>query len=629
MIRAMRASAKWIMIVIVVTFVGWMVFDVGMGITGGGSYRPGDAIATVNGERIDVQTYNTALRNAQERERQQAGSAPLTREDQQALENAVLENLIQQILLEDEFRKRGITVSDEEILTAARTSPPPEIMAVPEFQTEGQFDLSKYQRFLASRSDPNFLRALEARYRDEIPRAKLFDQLVADVYVTDAQLWSAYRDQHDSATIRLLALAPDAVIPDSAVAVSDAEVSRYYDEHKKDFERRAVAYLSYVSVSRVPHAADSAAALARARQLRQEILEGADFAEVAKRESADTVSGKKGGDLGEATIGQFVGPFERAALALKPGQVSEPVLSPFGYHLIKLESKSKDKYHARHILIPVELAGAHLEQVDAQIDSLDRRAAEQVDGTALDSAAAAVGQKVSQAPPVRQGERVQLGAVSVPDAGLWAFEARPGETSPVIETPEAAYVFRLDSLIPGGLVPLAEIRDLVRRIVIFKKKQEATRQLASQLAADVVAGRTTLEAAAQRYRASLVTLGPFTRLDPPGSLREDPAVIGAAFGVPAGKVSKPIAGSRGIYLVQPIRQRWADSTAFVQQLATQRERALQVARQNRVRMVLASLRDHAKVDDRRQALAEAQRAAEARQEQQQRTQPQRGNRVLP
>lgn len=620
MIRTMRSSAKWIMGVLVVAFVGWMVFDVGMGITGGGSYRPGDAIAKVNGTRIDLQTYNDALRNTQERQRLQTGSAPLTREGQQALEDAVLENLVQEILLREEFAKRGITVSDDEIVAAAQNSPPPEITSAPEFQTEGQFDLAKYQRFIASRSDPNFLMALEARYRDEIPRAKLFDQLVADVYLSDARLWQAYRDQHDSATIRLLALYPDAAVPDSAVAVTQREIERYYDEHKDDFTRRAVAYLSYVAVPRVPNAADTAAARARAAEIRREILQGGDFAEIAQRESADSVSGAKGGDLGEVTKTTFVSQFEQAALALRPGQISEPVLSPFGFHLIKLESKSGDKYHARHILVPLELVGEHLDEVDAHVDSLDRRAAEQVDGAELDSAALSVGARVEVAAPVREGERVQAGPESVPDAGLWAFEARRGETSPVIETERAAYVFRLDSLIPGGTAPLAEIREVVYRRVIVQKKREATRQLAGQLAADLAAGRTTLEAAVKRYDAPLTTIGPFTRVNPAPALQEEPVVVGAAFGVPLNRVSQPIMGQRAVYLVQPVARRQADSTAFVKQLPEQRDQALQAARQARVRLVLSSLREQAKVDDRRKALAQAQRAAEEQQQALQRTQ---------
>jgi len=619
MIRAMRSSAKWIMGVLVAAFVGWMVFDVGMDI-GGGTYRPGDAIARVNGARIDLQTFNDALRNAQERQRLQTGSAPLTREDQQALEDAVLENLVQEILLREEFARRGITVSDEEIVAAAQNSPPPEIMSAPEFQTEGQFDLAKYQRFIASRSDPDFLRALEARYREEIPRAKLFDQLVADVYLSDAKLWQTYRDQHDSATIRLLALYPDAAVPDSAVLVTQRELERYYDEHREDFNRRAVAFLSYVAVPRAPNAADTAAARARAMELRREILQGADFAEVAKRESADSVSGARGGDLGEVTRSTHVSQFEEAVLALRPGQLSEPVLTPFGLHLIKLESKSGDKYHARHILVPIELVGAHLDSVDAKIDSLDRRAAEQVDGAELDSAAAGIGARVEVATPVREGERVQAGSETVPDAGLWAFEARPGETSPVIETERGSYVFRLDTLIPGGTAPLDQIRDVVHRLVALQKKREATRQLAEELARDVAAGRATLEAAGKRYDAPLSRVGPFTRLNPPPALQEEPAIVGAAFGVPLNGVSPPLVGQRAVYLVQPIARRAADSTAFVAQLPEQREQALQLARQARVRLVLSSLRDQAKVDDRRKALAAAQRKAAEQQEALQRTQ---------
>ncbi len=619
MIRAMRSSAKWIMGVLVVAFVGWMVFDVGMGITGGGSYRPGDAIAKVNGARIDLQTFNTALQNATARQ-QQSGSGPLTREGQQALEDAVLENLVQEILLREEFSRRGITVSDDEIVAAAQNSPPPEIMSAPEFQTEGQFDLAKYQRFIASRSDPSFLMALEARYRDEIPRAKLFDQLVADVYVSDARLWQAYRDQHDSATIRLLAVYPDATVPDSAVLVTQQELERYYNEHQEDFNRRAVAFLSYVSVPRAPNAADTAAARARAAELRREILQGADFAEVAKRESADSVSGAKGGDLGEVTRSTYESQFERAALGLRPGQISEPVLSPFGYHIIKLESKSGDKYHARHILVPIELVGAHLDEVDARIDSLDRRAAEQVDGAELDSAALEVGARVEVAAPVREGERVQAGRETVPDAALWAFEGRRGETSPVIETERASYVFRLDSLIPGGTAPLQQIRDVVHRVVVLQKKREAARQIAEELAKDLSTGRTTLEAAAKRYDAPITTIGPFTRANPAPALQEEPVVVGAAFGVPLSGASQPIMGQRSVYLVQPIARRQADSTAFLKQLPVQREQALQVARQARVRLVLSSLREQAKVDDRRKALAEAQRAAAAQQEALQRTQ---------
>ncbi len=611
MIRAMRASAKWVMGVLVIAFVGWMVFDVGMDVMGQGGYRMGDAIAKVNGRSIQLQTYFTALREAQERQRQQFGSAPLTQEDQQAIEDAVLETLIQDILLDQELLRRNIGVTEEEILTAARTSPPSEVLDMPIFQTEGQFDLQKYQRFLAAGTDPQFLQALEARYRQEIPRAKLYDQLVADVYLSDAKLWQGYKDQHDSVRIRLLALFPDRVIPDSEVIVADAEVEVYYERNRSEFERPAVAYLSYISVPRIANAADSAAALERARSIRREILEGADFAEVAERESADSASGARGGDLGEVSRGTFVPEFERAVLALRPGQISEPVLTPFGYHIIKLESLSGDRFRARHILIPIELVGEHLEEVDAMVDSLDRHAAEQIDPAALDSAAARLGLQIRVAPPLREGEGLTLALYVIPDVGIWAFEARPGDTSPVIEAQNALYVFRLDSLTPGGLPPLREIRDEVRRAVMSQKKREALRQLADRLALDLREGATIAEIS-QKVGVPINTVGPFTRANPPALLLEEPKVIGASFGIPPGKVGGPISGENAIFFVEPIARTAADSAAWREQLPTQRERAIQIARESRVRTVLSSMRASADVLDRRKELERAQREAEER-----------------
>ncbi len=615
MIQAMRASAKWVMGVLVLAFVGWMVFDVGMGISGGGSYRPGDAIAKVNGERIDLQTYYAALRNAQENQRRQSGSAPMTQEEQKQLENSVMESLIQDILLHEEYRRRHITVSPEEIVAQAQNDPPAEIQNAPEFQTDGKFDLNKWQRFLASGANPELDQALEAQYRQEIPRAKLFNQLVSDVYVPDAQLWQDYKDQHDSVTIKLLSLYPDAIIPDSAVHVSDAEVEQYYKDHQADFDRKPVAYMSYVVVHRIPNAADSAAALARAKAAREEILKGADFAAVAKRESVDSVSAAKGGDLGEVTRGSFVPAFEKAALALKPGQISQPVLTQFGYHIIKLISRSGNKFHAAHILIHIGVTGAHQDSTDAAIDSLDRRAGEQADGAELDSAAAVIGAKVQEAAPVREGDRVLAGGVFVPDAALWAFgDARPGETSTLIETDQASYVFRLDSLTPGGVPELSAIRDAVRNAVVQQKKMEAARQLAETVVADIRANRTTLDAAAKRYHAPLTTLGPFSRAEPAQVLLSEPLVVGASFGVPLDHVSQPIVGQHSVFLVEPVARHPADSTAYAKQLPALRARALQSARQNRVRLVLSSLREMAKVDDRRKAMEEAQKSAEEMQE---------------
>src|SRR5439155_8468515 len=105
---------------------------------------------------------------------------------------------------------------------------------------------------------------------------------------------------------------------------------------------------------RVVTAADTAATKAHALQVRDEIVKGAKFEDVAKRESADTISGAQGGDLGKGGKNRFVAEFEKAAYALKVGEVSQPVLTPFGYHLIRVDEHKGDTLALHHILFHIQ-----------------------------------------------------------------------------------------------------------------------------------------------------------------------------------------------------------------------------------------------------------------------------------
>ena len=608
--RSMRANAKWIMLLVALAFVGWMVFDVGMDVTGQGGASIGDAAARVNGTKIDLQTYNSALRSAQERQRFEGGGYGYTLEEQRAFEDAVFEELVQQVLLQQEYSRRGIRVSDDEIIAAAQFSPPPEIIQAPDFQTDGVFDFDKYRRFLASNVDPSFMFALEARYREEIPLTKLRQQLITDVYVTDAKLWQMYRDEHDSVTIRLLELVPQALLADSEITLTDDDVRAYIGEHPDEFRRPAAAYTSYVTTSRMTNSADTTTALARAQQLREEILDGTDFADVAERESADSTSRIKGGDLGVVPLGQFIAEFEEAVLALPTGEVSEPVQTPFGYHIIKPERVTADSIHASHILIAIELAGDHLDQVDSRADTMDMYAAEQTDPAALDDVADLLGTTVLTAPTVFEGGRMFIDLQPVPDAALWAFEAIPGEISQVIETPSAFYLFRLDSVRPEGTPPFEEVEEEVRRAALSAVKWERARALATEIATKLRAGQALAEVALE-HLLNFTTLGPMTRVNPDPRVAFLPEVVGASFGLGVGQASAPIEAGDGIYFLEPIAKQLSDSSTFASETQILRFQVLQSARQDRLRRFMLSLRSGADVIDRRRVLERAQRELQA------------------
>src|SRR6266540_6613986 len=411
MMRSMRQMSKYIFYVLAVAFIGWLVFDVGMGITGRSTGATGDVVLKVNGQEVHYAQWQQAYQSAYDQARRQS-AGQLTREDEQQLQDRVADQMIQTALLHQAYGKLGITVSDDEIRQAALTSPPPEVTGLAEFQVNGRFDLAKWQQFVTSGSNPEFLFALEQRYRDEIPYVKFLQFLTADVYVSDAHLWRMYRDEHDSVTVAVLAVIP-AEIPDSAVPVTDAEAQRHFEAHRDRFQRPAVAYLSFVAQPRRPDAADTAAAAARVRALRARLEHGEKFDVVAKAESADSGSAARGGDLGwiRPDSGGFVQPFLDAVKRLRPGQLSAPVATEFGYHLIRVDAARGDSVKVRHLLVPIELQGAHRDLVESRTDTLDRFAAEQENGAQLDSVARRLGLPVAKAAPLVQGDRLTPGRV--------------------------------------------------------------------------------------------------------------------------------------------------------------------------------------------------------------------------
>jgi peptidyl-prolyl cis-trans isomerase D len=342
-------------------------------------------------------------------------------------------------------------------------------------------------------------------------------------------------------------------------------------------------------------AADTAAIKARADSIRQEILGGAPFAEVALRESADSASAAKGGDLGEWTRGAMDPAFDSAAFALPVKTLSKPVLSQFGYHLIEITSRKGNKAKGRHILFPIEVTGAHRDRLDAQADSLESLGADRTDPAALDTVARALKLRIGRSGPVQEGTKVQLGQLVVPDAAVWAFTAKPGNTSPVIETPFAYYLFRLDSLHPAGVPTLAEIRPAVEHSAREARKWDAARKIAKDYLKRLEEG-STMEQAATAMKLAHREFGPFSRVNPPLT---SPMVVGTAFGLDAGQRSGILDTKDGLYVLETVSHTKADSAKFVKELDQYRARAVNAARQERVRNYIVALQNAAKVVDNR------------------------------
>ncbi|NPA48759.1 MAG: hypothetical protein GXO20_02155 [Thermodesulfobacteria bacterium] len=127
--------------------------------------------------------------------------------------------------------------------------------------------------------------------------------------------------------------------------VDEKELKAYYEKNKEKFQEPKAIRARHILI-KVPQNAspeEEKKALKKAQELRARLLKGEDFAELAKKYSEDPGTKDRGGDLGFFTRGQMVKEFEEAAFSLKPGEISPPVRTAFGYHLIKVEEVREAK----------------------------------------------------------------------------------------------------------------------------------------------------------------------------------------------------------------------------------------------------------------------------------------------
>lgn len=602
LMKQMRDNTKWIMLVTALAFVALMVFEWGMDISGISSGT--GEIGRVGSTPVTLDAYNATYRNLYDQvSRSQA--EPISSQQNREIENAAWDEVVNQLLIQQELRRRGIVVTDEEIRQAALFAPPPEFRNAAAFQTEGQFDLVKYQQFISSGADNALLLQLEAYYRDVIPRGKLLRQVTSGIQVSDAKLWRSYRDENERAEVAFIALDPERRVADDRAPVSRREVEDYYRANREDFRIPASATVRIAALGKAPTAEDTLAVVQRAGELRDDIVAGReDFAGVARRESVDQGSAAVGGELGTVLAGQAVAPFDSAVFNGPVGQVQAPVRTNFGVHLIRVDQRwGSDSARVSHILLPMERSDASEMRLLARADSLERMG----QNRPLAEVAQILGIEVQE---TELTEDFPLAPVAglVGEGAEWALqEAETGEVSPVFETQQAFYALELLRTRPSGYQTVDDVAPVIEGILRARKKQAIVAEEGNRWVQEIRSGQKTLQQVAEENGLDVVQPEAFTRMDFVPGLGRQNAAIGAAFGLEPGQVSSVVATESNAFILEGIARIEADRETFEQIKPVLRIQTVQAIQQQRLGEWLEGLRTATRVVDRR---AEVFRAAE-------------------
>ncbi|MBN0987106.1 SurA N-terminal domain-containing protein [Amphritea pacifica] len=357
--------AKIIVGLIVVTFALFGVESL-VSLTSGSN-----APATVNG--VDI-SERDVLQGADLQRRQllaQMGeNADPTLLDDNLIRKATLDNLIQQEILVQSATNQDMAISDQALDQM--------IVNTQDFKVDGVFNPDRYQAVLRNAgltpmmyknllrkesligyersgymgsafvlsSEAEKIITLDRQTRDLAYLKVGLQDYMKDVSLTPAEL-TAYYDAHQQDFMTDEQVAIEYLLINKAdllkeVKVDDAELQGQFEQLKAAFKSEEQRTVSHIMIE-VSDSVDDAAALAKAQDLEKKLAAGEDFAELAKTESDDPGSASDGGNLGVYQKGMLDGPFEQAVYSLKAGEVSEPVRTAFGYHIIKLTDLSESK----------------------------------------------------------------------------------------------------------------------------------------------------------------------------------------------------------------------------------------------------------------------------------------------
>jgi peptidyl-prolyl cis-trans isomerase D len=628
MLKLMRDNfqqLKWALLAVVAAFiVGFVYVDMGLG--GPSQGKDGkdtrSYAARVNGETVSFREYERALYYT-EKNYEQMYRQPLTPDMVQAmgLPKQVLDSLVDQKLLLQEARRLHLSATPEEVRD--------KILQIPTLNPDGKFVGDElYTRYVTAslgyQSPAEFEdelsreitlqkmesalqnslvispKAVDAEYKRVSENAKIKYVLYAasreatNVQVAPAeveQYYKTHQSQYTHGEQRTVKyLLADLARLRSQIIPSEADLMKRYQASKEDFKHPAQAHALHILI-RVPQGAptaDDATAKAKADAIVKQLRAGADFAKLARENSADPSSASKGGDMGWFDKGSMVAPFDAAVFSIPLNTISDPIhTTEFGYHIIKVLDRREPGYSS-------------FEEVRGQLAS---QMAEQMAKDQARDEITRVAARVKQAKPKNDAEfsalandKVTSNSTlwfarndSIPGLGTnqaliaWAFAAKPGDVGDIIGSQRGPIIPYLSNARNAGVSDLNEVRAKVENDV----RMEKARQAAAAALAKALPARNIDEVSAKAgIPASETTVSHQGYVS--GFSGDTTPLVDAAMAAKVGDLRGPVQVTEGAVVFQVEEQKKVDPksderTSYGEMMRQQEARNLRTALLQRLR----------------------------------------------
>jgi len=542
-----------IIIIVLVFFVAMIILQWGADITRAGSAD--DTVGVIGGEEISTrmfdQYYSNLIRAEQANAEEELAPAKLDE-----LKDRAWSQLVGDVLTRKEIVKRGITLTSEEIYEFLKLYPPTELQSAPQFMTDGKFDYQKYINAMVSPENAPFWAQLEAYVQPDLLRTKLQGEIISTARIPPWEVMEAFLEEKEQVKLGFINI-PTTALEASVLQPTEEELKEYYEANMRDYKLGNRATADMVLFEKDASKNDWDRAYSEIREIYDSAVAGIDFAELAQAYSEDN-SASSGGDLGWFGRGQMVPEFESATWGLDIDEISEPVRTNFGWHIIKLleikteeeiqpgyeKPVSVEKRHAAHILLKVRPSQETLDESFRNAGDL----ADAARDIGLKESAEEYNYEIKTTRPFTEDDYIQYIGKD-PQASAFVFENEIGKVSEVMENQSAYYVISVASHIPEGYTPFEDTRATLEKIVALLKTKDAAYDTAVVIHKAVVGGMS-LSRASEKYGFRYHESNLITRKMPIAYIGMSPEVTGTAFSLPdVNAISKPLRYDRGAVIL--------------------------------------------------------------------------------
>ncbi len=600
MMQVLRNNTQIIIWILVIAFVGTIIFAWGMDIGGGGTGMVTNVVGSVNGREIPLQNFGALAEQIIDQERQKTPDKDFTESDYRNARRQAWNEFVNSYLQQDQIEKLGIALTDAEVVDFLRRFPPQEVQAVEVFLTNGQFDYNKY---VSAMGDPQYAelwRQVESLVRPRLTTYKLQEYVTSMVRVSDNELQEQYLRDNERIKVDY-ALVPYSKFPVGAEEIDSNEVRAYYSEHADEFHETEQAYYTTFRLTKEASQEDFTAALEKANQVKKLIDEGGDFATLANEYTEDPSGKTKGGALGYFARGAMVREFDSAAFAMKDGEISPPVKTRFGYHIIYRTGQRKtnelEEVEASHILFRPQTSEATMESLTQKIMRFKSEA------NASNSETLAQELGLTQEGQRKVGRGQPIGSFGKDEVlEKFVFEGADGSFSDLIDRSEAFYLVRKDRVKAAGVAALEDVYPVITRKLIDQRQRQSALRVAQQIYNSVMTG-SALADAAKGTGYEVVESGFFARSGRLPGMGNDAALIGTAFSLSEAKrFSQPVLTNNGAAVIEFKERTAASLDGFAAERDTLRTKALQTAQSAFWDKWFTGLINTAKIEDNRKVI---------------------------